>query len=215
EGQAAGGDVAERREIGSRIEARRLAQAGRQRQRRAGEQQGVAVGRRVGDHVGAERGAGARAVVDDHRLAKAFRKFLRHRAPDAVESAAGRVGNDERDAARRIVLRPRPGRRQQQRRDGGGDGAEADERPSEATVTAGTVHKSYLARVPTDGATAQRLMAAVEDSLPDDAAVAVFAEPDGRWAVELHFVRRPDLPRLRRLVATVAGPRAARALWSA
>ena len=58
-------------------------------------------------------------------------------------------------------------------------------------------------------------MAAVEDSLPDDAAVAVFAEPDGRWAVELHFARRPDVARLRRLVATVAGPRAARALWSA
>jgi len=58
-------------------------------------------------------------------------------------------------------------------------------------------------------------MAAVEDTLPADAAAALIAEPDGRWAVELHFARRPDLARLRGLVKKVAGPKAARALWSA
>src|SRR5262245_32529079 len=57
-------------------------------------------------------------------------------------------------------------------------------------------------------------MAALDETLPEDAAVALFAENDGRWAVELHFARRPDVARVRGLVADVAGADAARAMWS-
>lgn len=55
-------------------------------------------------------------------------------------------------------------------------------------------------------------MNAAAEMLPDDTAAALFAEPDGRWAVELHFARRPDTTGLRELVSHIAGEQAARAL---
>ena len=46
------------------------------------DQEGVAVGRALGDHVGAQRRAGARLVLDDHRLAQRLaRRLRRRRAP--------------------------------------------------------------------------------------------------------------------------------------
>ena len=76
-----------------------------------------------------------------------------------------------------------------------------------------TIHKSYLARLSTDEATAKRIAAAFDEALPEDAAVALFAERDGRWAVELHFSRRPDVARLRTVIVEVAGAKAVHALW--
>jgi ribosomal protein L11 methyltransferase len=55
-------------------------------------------------------------------------------------------------------------------------------------------------------------MNAAAEMLPDDTAAALFAEPDGRWAVELYFARRPDTTGLRDLVSQIAGEQAARAL---
>jgi len=75
------------------------------------------------------------------------------------------------------------------------------------------LHQSYLTRLHADEATAHRIMNAVAEMLdPDDTAAALFAEPDGRWAVELHFAREPDVAHLRTLIGTIAGQRAARAL---
>jgi ribosomal protein L11 methyltransferase len=47
---------------------------------------------------------------------------------------------------------------------------------------------------------------------PDDMAVALFAEPDGRWVVELHFAREPDVAQLCALIGSIAGQRTAHAL---
>jgi ribosomal protein L11 methyltransferase len=54
--------------------------------------------------------------------------------------------------------------------------------------------------------------AVVEMLDPADLAAALFAEPDGRWAVELHFAREPDMAHLRELIGSIAGQRTARAL---
>jgi len=65
---------------------------------------------------------------------------------------------------------------------------------------------SYLARVETDAATAQRIMDALAETLDtEEAATALVAEPDGRWAVELTFSHAPDADAVRDLVAQVAG----------
>ena len=75
------------------------------------------------------------------------------------------------------------------------------------------VDKSYLARLSSDEPTAHRVMNAVAEVLdPEGIAAAVFAQPGGRWAVELHFTRQPDAGHLRDLVGRVAGQSAARAL---
>src|SRR5215217_3053921 len=52
---------------------------------------------------------------------------------------------------------------------------------------------SYLARLATDAVTAQRIMDALTETLDtEQAAAALVAEKDGRWAVELTFAREPD-----------------------
>jgi ribosomal protein L11 methyltransferase len=72
---------------------------------------------------------------------------------------------------------------------------------------------SYLARLSTDAATAQRIMDALAETLDTEhAAAALVAETDGRWAVELTFAQRPDPASVRDLVAQAAGKRLAQAL---
>ncbi|MFL4985772.1 MAG: 50S ribosomal protein L11 methyltransferase [Xanthobacteraceae bacterium] len=72
---------------------------------------------------------------------------------------------------------------------------------------------SYLARLATDAVTAQRIMDALAETLDtEQAAAALVAEKDGRWAVELTFAREPDAAAVRDLVAQAAGKRLADAL---
>lgn len=72
---------------------------------------------------------------------------------------------------------------------------------------------SYLARLATDAVTAQRIMNALAETLDtEQAATALVAEKDGRWAVELTFAREPDAAAVRDLVAQAAGKRLADAL---
>ena len=74
-----------------------------QRQHRIGqrrdEQQRVAVRRRARDIGNAERAAGAGAIGDHEGLLEVRREALGHRAQQQVDAAAGRVGDDEIDAA--------------------------------------------------------------------------------------------------------------------
>jgi hypothetical protein len=67
----------------------------------------IAVGRALRRRLGADRAARAAAVLDDDRLSEAFGESLLDDAGDDVRSAAGRVGHDETDRLRRVVLRER------------------------------------------------------------------------------------------------------------
>ena len=67
-------------------------------------QQRVAIGRGLGDGLGADDGVGARPVVDDDLLAQIFAHLLAHEAAEKIGGAARRERNDERDLARRIGL---------------------------------------------------------------------------------------------------------------
>ena len=58
------------------------------------DEDGVAVGCRVGRQLGADHAAGAGAVVDDHLLAELLAKLVADHAADHVVAAAGRKRND-------------------------------------------------------------------------------------------------------------------------
>ncbi len=70
----------------------------------AGEKQGVAVGRRARRELGADAAAGARPVVDHHRLAQIGAELQRHGARHDVIAAAGRERDDQVHRLRRIGL---------------------------------------------------------------------------------------------------------------
>ena len=71
--------------------------AGHHREGEGGEQQRVAVGRALRHEVAADDGAGARLVVDDHRLAELARHALARDAGDDVAAAPRREGHDDTD----------------------------------------------------------------------------------------------------------------------
>ena len=57
-----------------------------------------------------------------------------------------------------------------------------------------------------DERTARRVVDLLNESLDDDqAAVAAFERPDGRWDVSVHFAEAPDQASIRELVALAAG----------
>ena len=56
---------------------------------------GVAVRRRLLDHLRADKARCARPVVDDHRLLRDSGDFLAERARELVRGASGREGHDE------------------------------------------------------------------------------------------------------------------------
>lgn len=69
-----------------------------------------------------------------------------------------------------------------------------------------------IARLAIDEARARRIADVIAESLdPAETTVAAF-ETNGRWMVEIHFVRSPDEPAIRALVALAAGDEAARAI---
>ena len=94
-----------RREIAQRIVRQLRVHARIDRQRRQAHQQRVAVGRRLGDDVVADDGAGAGAVIDHHLLAELLGEFLRDDAADDVGAAARRRRHDQPDRAVRVILR--------------------------------------------------------------------------------------------------------------
>jgi ribosomal protein L11 methyltransferase len=62
-----------------------------------------------------------------------------------------------------------------------------------------------------DERTARRVVDVLNESLDDDqAAVAAFERPDGRWDISIHFAEAPDQALIRELVALAAGEDIAR-----
>ena len=99
-------DQADRREILARIVADALVERGPDRERAGVTQhQRVAVGLALGDRAGADSAAGAGAVVDHDLFTEQLTHLVGDAAADDRGRAARRKGNDERDRARRIVLR--------------------------------------------------------------------------------------------------------------
>src|SRR6185503_15459499 len=72
-----------------------------------GEQQRIAVRRRLDRQVDADRAAGAGAVLDEHLLAEPARNVLADEPGDEVEPAAGRERHDEAHRPVRIGLSAR------------------------------------------------------------------------------------------------------------
>ena len=103
-------DHRHRREV-ARRRVRELRVGRRVHRHRAGRshQQGVAVGRRLGDELDRDDRLRARPVLDDHRLPEALGQLRREQARDEVVAAAGRVADDDPDRLRRVVLRRRAG----------------------------------------------------------------------------------------------------------
>ena len=112
-----GRDQADRIEVLARVVAEVLQQARRGPDRRAGgHQDGVAVGRALGDRARRDRAAGAAAIVDDDLLAERLAHLVGDAARRGAGAAAGRERNDERDRARRIgPAQPQVRRPQSQR----------------------------------------------------------------------------------------------------
>jgi hypothetical protein len=71
-----------------------------------GEQQRVTVGRRAGDALGADHGAGARLVLDDDRLLPRLGQALGQRPRQVVDTAAGRIRHDQPHGPRGELLGP-------------------------------------------------------------------------------------------------------------
>ena len=115
--QSRTGDLGDGREILLSVE--RQAFVKRRRDRGAGGvlQDRVAVGRGLGDRIGAKDAAGAGFVFDDHRLADLLRQLHAHEAGQHVDRAARRERHDQADGAVGIALR---------RGRFGGDGGDRD-----------------------------------------------------------------------------------------
>ena len=97
-------DEADRRKILARVHAELGVKAWVDRQRPGvAEQQRVAVGCGACHRAGADCAAATAAVIDGHGLAERVGQFLRHHAGHRVDAAAGRIGDNERDAARRKI----------------------------------------------------------------------------------------------------------------
>ena len=81
---------------------------------------GVAVGRRLGDEFGGERTATAAAVFRHERLARALREALGEHAAEHIGAAAGRRRDHKPHGPIGIRLRMRPGKSDEQgeQRDG-------------------------------------------------------------------------------------------------
>ena len=82
-------EIRHRREILQRVIGQRLEQARVGRDAGVGIEQRVAVGRGLGDRVGADGVARARAVLDDHRHVPFVVEALRQRTRHGVDAAAG------------------------------------------------------------------------------------------------------------------------------
>ena len=102
------GDEADRRKVADRIERQLGIERGRGRLADMHQQQRVAVGRGLGDAIGAEGAAGADDVFDDDRLLQRRTHRCSEQAGDDVARAAGRERNDQRDRPARKFLARTP-----------------------------------------------------------------------------------------------------------
>ena len=91
------------REVLQGVVGQRLVQRRVGRVADVGHEQGVAVGRGLGDDVGADDAARAAAVLDHHGLAEVFGERRHDAARDDVGAAAGRGGDDEADGFVRVL----------------------------------------------------------------------------------------------------------------
>ena len=83
-----------------------LTQVGQDGQRRAGgEQEGVAVGERLGGGLGTDHAPGAAAVLDHELLAEHLAELVRPGPADEIGRAARGVGQDQLDRPVRPALR--------------------------------------------------------------------------------------------------------------
>jgi hypothetical protein len=104
-------DPRHRREIFHRVVGHVLVQAGIDGVGgHGGEQQRVAVGRPLGDELGADIAAGAGPVLDHEGLAQNFSHLRRHDAADNVGRAAGGERNDHLHRVRWKIIRGLYGR---------------------------------------------------------------------------------------------------------
>jgi hypothetical protein len=72
-----------------------------------GEQQRVAIRRRLGCELARDNAGGAGAVIDDHLLAEDLAELRAEKPRQEIGRAARRGGRDQTDRAGRIVLRLR------------------------------------------------------------------------------------------------------------
>src|ERR1700704_3427779 len=69
---------------------------------------------------------------------------------------------------------------------------------------------TVVARLSTDGATARQVGDLLAESFDaEEVATSAFEQPDGHWALALHFTHHPDETAVRALIASVAGAAAA------
>src|SRR5262249_41080828 len=92
-----------RLEIALDIEPRFLEERADDADRRAGEENRVAVGLRAGDYPRSDDSACARTVVHDHLLAESLRELIRQKPADQTGRAARREAHDQADRALRIA----------------------------------------------------------------------------------------------------------------
>jgi len=111
-------DGTDRREV-----LRLVAGVGRQREPGREHHQRIAVRRRLRGSARADHGARAGTVFDDDLLTERDGKFRRHHARDGVDTAAGRIRNDQGDRTRGIVVRKgvSGGKEESKRKQNGGN----------------------------------------------------------------------------------------------
>ena len=98
-------DQRNRREVFDRIERELRIQGGADGVGLRRKQQGIAVGRRLGDHLTADGRARAGLVLDDHALTEALRQLLGDEAHRPVDRASRRERNDDAYRPVRVALR--------------------------------------------------------------------------------------------------------------
>jgi hypothetical protein len=98
-------DHGDRREVLHRIEGRvRIRERGDGQRRIDGEQQRVAVGRRLGHRRVADDAARARTILDDERLLQVFAEALAEQPRDHVGRSTGGIGHDHAHRLYRVGL---------------------------------------------------------------------------------------------------------------
>ena len=105
----------DRREVRHEVVGQLAHQRDVDRVRRPGEEQGIAVRRRLGRQRRADVGRAARPVVEDDLLAPDRSDVLGHHARDEIGVGAGGVGHDHPHRAGWPGLRPRPAGHAQRR----------------------------------------------------------------------------------------------------
>jgi ribosomal protein L11 methyltransferase len=84
---------------------------------------------------------------------------------------------------------------------------------SKAQKTTLGAPESFVARLTTDERSARAIANLLVESLdPAETACGAFERPDGLWQIDAHFASRPELPKLRSLIAVAAGNKVANSL---